>query len=267
MITSIQPKKFSSYVDLLLGFVKTESSVALLKESELGYSIESISILHDSIQSLFGQKDKNWKYHFSPLFSALVTCCKNANLRIRQKSLDVLMKTIYSPQHIESGTRLSLLFSEVLFPCLASLSEESRNTSFDELKIRLCSLVTRSFLQYCQEMDDSHVVWKGVLDWLVVYYQKGDEFVRESVLESLKNCLLVLGASEYDKAFWESTWSTITPTFPTIREDLFPSEKTESTAEILECKIVVDQKKEIVPTVDQKIVESVSLSENGSMTV
>ncbi len=169
------------------------------------------------------------------MIQALAHQCLNPCREIRAHALSSCQLAILSWKSLipYASITLSHIFDYGLFPLILELLKsevfETDPYGMDKTRMEVGSLICKVFLFYVNDATKEHdlaELWKKIVD--VLYQLVGlskDAVMRESIVESLKNALLVLSASvgfsESDE-LWTTTESSLCKMIPGIRETLFP---------------------------------------------
>lgn len=222
---------FTEYADLLsasvIGCSELNYESRVLDPWRFGVELtrgqlaeEAISLYEQVNLFLFDDNDENennlnddrnfdnWKNLIVPLQSNL---SRHAPLHpvktIRQKSINLLSRLL---PHVPKSSSLNpvtpIVFSRILIPLLVDL--RIRQADSDEIVMRSASLTCKTFLSNLNDLGMSPgQLWKEILEAMLplLLIGKPSEMLREGVLESCKNVLLVMhGIDELkdDKDIW-----------------------------------------------------------------
>jgi hypothetical protein len=133
-------------------------------------------------------------------------------------------------------------FDIVIFPLLADLCEVDQKADAigsGETNLRACGLVTKVFLCFAPVLvkhKEFNRIWINTLDvigkMLVLWDDSRMVHIKEGILESLKNVLLVLisdnilhqtglpGEGTDKSSLWNVTWERVTRIFPPMKAEL-----------------------------------------------
>jgi hypothetical protein len=196
--------------------------------------MEKLYELHTLIPQWVKEQDatpeRQWFEYWLPILSGLSQQCVHPSIEIRHQALVYLQRLILSP---ELGKVLDQkmdhrveCFDIVLFPLLELLSvtKELDPVGLGETNLRLANLSTKILLQFSHALGEILLarVWGDMLVYLL-RMSGGMEHVREGILESIKNVILVLRADGLLKRgvpIWESTWKHVDSVFPTLQKEL-----------------------------------------------
>ncbi|EGC38505.1 hypothetical protein DICPUDRAFT_96890 [Dictyostelium purpureum] len=182
---------------------------------------------------------ENWGVFWSPILKKFAALCLDSKNDIRNNAMTYLQKTILSPTLEEylPPQRWIEFFVDIFFPLLDSLKENSKETNFEDTRLRASALLSKVFLQNLNTIiksDQFTLLWTYILSFLKVYMGLS-ELLSESVPESLKNMLLVMNNSgvfkppvkddtsssaQISEHLWNTTWSTIKEFCPKISDDV-----------------------------------------------
>ena len=185
---------------------------------------EAVSLYEQVNLFLFDDNEEfnfdTWKNLIVPLQSNL---SRHAPLHpvktIRQKSINLLSRLL---PHVPIGSSLNpvtpIVFSKILVPLLVDL--RIRQADSDEIVMRSASLTCKTFLSNLNDLGMSTgQLWKEILEAMLplLLVGKPSEMLREGVLESCKNVLLVMhGIDELkdDKDIWRVSEVLLGPLIP-----------------------------------------------------
>eukprot|EP01132_Coremiostelium_polycephalum_P004344 gene4344-5436_t len=187
----------------------------------------------------------SWNTFWSPILKSFVMLCLDSKSDIRNNAMNYLQKTILSPSlGVLPPQRWFDCFVDIIFPLLTSLKEHSKESNFEDTRLRASALLSKVFLQNLTTIikcEQFPTLWSEILSFLKIYMGLS-ELLSESVPESLKNMLLVMNNSgvfkpptlvsttnnnnnneitnEISTKLWELTWSSINEFCPKITEDV-----------------------------------------------
>jgi len=118
-----------------------------------------------------------------------------------------------------------LCFELVLFPLLTDMlqpmSIQIDARELEEIRGRAAGMLSKIFLQYVKQLSslpEFPQIWLRVLQYVQLYTKTNSEILADTVLESLKNMILVISkAGIFGKEMWELTWVTLETT---MKKDL-----------------------------------------------
>ncbi|KAJ3153537.1 GDP/GTP exchange factor for ARF [Geranomyces variabilis] len=215
-------------------------------------ALEMLFCLHYKIPDMVqeaGMKMNRAFYEFwLPVLSGLSQQAYHPSREVRQLALTHLQRALLSPQ-LETGCGpvspqiWADCFENVLFPMLEELVRPEMTrldpAAMDETRMRAAALLCKVFLQYfgrVAELPELGALWGRILEFMRRYMTAGGpEYLREAVIESLKNMLLVMstqgifqppsqehGRHYVEPNLWGPTWDYIDSFHPELRAELFP---------------------------------------------
>ena len=158
---------------------------------------ESLVIYEKLFTKLGSGKFEIWRDYLIPLEGNLSRHAPLHPLKsIRQSAINLLTRLL--PQlPLQADPVAPIIFSKVLIPLMMDL--RLRQVNCDEIVMRCSSLVCKTFLQHLNNLGGQPIaqLWKEILEYLLPLILTGNpsEIVKESVLESCKNVLLVMQSS------------------------------------------------------------------------
>ncbi|KAI9230680.1 MAG: hypothetical protein DHS80DRAFT_28571 [Piptocephalis tieghemiana] len=233
-------------------------------------AVEALYRLHARIPKLIrarkgtgAQRVDEWVDLWYPLLHMLATQCGEPGRRpVRLAAFTALQKALLRPSSSPSSSstpssssstatpssteeRLSgsgddgrvecvMCFERILFPLLGALA--SSGSGNEEMQGRVVGLMCSYYLIWLPKLlgwSGLGPLWSRLLAVLVPLGEEGG--LREAVLESLKNVILVMSASgafpgegardegkEGKEDLWRSTWQVVDTIAPGMKEELFP---------------------------------------------
>lgn len=191
----------------------------------------------ESIDSMGSYNFKSSEYSF---IQTLSTQCAHPKRQVREKALKRLQAVLLSPE-LEDNSQV---FESAIFPLIELLLKpevfELDPKGMEVMRLDVASLMCKAFLQYAVSQSCNKQVlelWVKILETLDRLVNSGQkDEIQESVVESLKNVLLVVSSNEFgaDDEFWGETWKRIDSFLPQLREEVFPSSPLESSVESVE---------------------------------
>lgn len=161
--------------------------------------------------------------------------CANANTTIRSHAIGYLQRIMLAPglQFHDDGIWVTI-FDKVLFPLIETLLKpeiyELDPRGMAVTRLQCSTLLCKVFLAFIVNSKYTKgllALWARLLETLDRLLNSGQrDTMNESVVEALKNVLLVLGSSKFgaDEEFWNKTWARIDAFLPGLRQELFPEE-------------------------------------------
>lgn len=222
---------YSEYLDLLSGSITSCSEMNHLTKiydpwrggegvTRVQLAEESVMVYERLFYALDSEDESMWVDYLVPLESSLARIAPMHSVkRIRQVSINLLSRLLpHTPQHMKSSVRAPVLFSKILIPLLIDLRMRPGDT--DEIVMRSASLVCKVFLANLGDLGiPAGRLWREVLEALVPLLVSGgpSEALREGVLESCKNVLLVMHSTDEirsDSDVWRVTDVLLGPLIP-----------------------------------------------------
>jgi len=238
--TFVSRENFTSCMDLIHISLK-ESQSFVMKSIELIQHIIIMVPLFYPLKNNFSQSDENdaLQLYLIPAFQYLCFLSRDPRLEIQNTALATLQRVLFS-------TELSILTSEswmtiidkILFPLLSELlklpNEIANKDKVEEIRLRLLSLLGKTFLQYLSKIithQNFHLLWKRVLGCFEKFLKEDNSEMAEA--ETLKNILLVMHAqgvlrsatgeqddnSQRLDLIWDLTWVEISRFSPKLKLD------------------------------------------------
>lgn len=204
-----------------------------------------------------------WETAWTPLLSAYAQLCLNPSRELRQIAIGSLQRTLLAPEILSNDdVDLTIIFEKVFFPMLEELLKPQvfrrDPEGMGETRLRASALLCKIFLQFLSSLSERQGMQKMTDLWLkIIVYQdrfmhsgRRDQMARsatiesrrelirfsmqfEAVPESLKNVLLVMGASGFllppwerrtdeQAHLWNETFLKVDIFLPELRQQLFP---------------------------------------------
>jgi golgi-specific brefeldin A-resistance guanine nucleotide exchange factor 1 len=195
------------------------------KEVTRGQLAEESLKLYEKVFNLFNSVEtfENWKNFLVPLESNL---SRHAPLHpvkiIRQQSINLLARLLpqtknFKGKEDKDSSVAPIIFSKILIPLLVDL--RLRQEGCDEIVTRCASLTCKTFLLHLDDLGmPKGQLWKEILEAMLplVLIDQPSEMVKEGVLESCKNVLLVMHSSEAenDSDVWRVSDVMLGPLIP-----------------------------------------------------
>ncbi|KAJ3154852.1 GDP/GTP exchange factor for ARF [Geranomyces michiganensis] len=215
-------------------------------------ALEILYRLHYKIPAMVREADMKMNRAFYefwlPVLSGLSQQAYHPSREVRQLALTHLQRALLSPQ-LDTGCGpvspqiWADCFENVLFPMLEELVRPEMTrldpAAMDETRMRAAALLSKVFLQYfgrIADLPELGALWGRILEFMRRYMTAGGpEYLREAVIESLKNMLLVMstqgifqppsqerGEHNTEPNLWGPTWEYIDSFLPELRAELFP---------------------------------------------
>jgi brefeldin A-resistance guanine nucleotide exchange factor 1 len=173
-----------------------------------------------------------WTQLWSSYVSRLGSLCTVDDGQVRAVALNSFQRAILDDDvHLREGFSWNNVFDGALFPLINNLLRpevyERDPQGMASTRSKVASLTCKVFLQYALqnqksegEVLDMWVRILSVLDRLINSGQK--DSLRESVVESLKNVVLVLKSSNAfaSDRFWNETWKRIDSFLPDLQQEI-----------------------------------------------
>ncbi|ORX61066.1 Sec7-domain-containing protein [Piromyces finnis] len=300
--SAVSQENFGDIVDFLIGFMatismnggdnernkKTNQSSKISKNNKSNdltneyalKALEKLYSLHSLIPYLIRstgmRSERAWFEFWLPILSGLGQQCYHSCKEVRQSALVYLKRNLLS-NDLESNSNANFwsdCFDNVLFPLLEELlKKEVYNldpSGMDETMARASDLMCKIFLHYFSKINAKELerIWSDILQYLCRYLLAAkSEFLKEGVIESIKNILLVMYAQgvfykspeeankpdpEYNE-LWNLTWKILSHVLPKLKSELFSSKGTFTP--------VVQS-----PTTSSKFNSTVNLNESENIT-
>lgn len=223
---------FTEYIDLLsvtiVGCTVNNFDMKVFdpwrngKDVTRGQVAEESLKLYEKVFNLFNSVEtfESWKNFLVPLESNL---SRHAPLHpiktIRQQSINLLARLLPQTRNFKEkdSAVAPIIFSKILIPLLVDL--RLRQEECDDIVTRCASLTCKTFLLHLDDLGmPKGQLWKEVLEAMLPLVLTGQpsEMVREGVLESCKNVLLVMHSSEEsnDTDVWRVSDVMLGPLIP-----------------------------------------------------
>jgi hypothetical protein len=183
-----------------------------------------------------------WPVFNRTLLETFAKMTRYSDRSIRMNALSLIQRALLLPSCRKmTKEQWRQCFYEILFPVLEALlssdMDEVDPEAIDESRFQAANLLCKTCLTHIQELlllEDFFSLWKTVLEYLEQCSSENNSlYLRESVLESLKNMLFVLvdngflqsgspeGETELTKqTLSEVTWAKVNGFMPQLREEL-----------------------------------------------
>lgn len=239
------------------------------KEVTRGQVAEESLKLYEKVFNLFNSigSFESWKNFLVPLESNL---SRHAPLHpiksIRQQSINLLARLLPQIKFKEQkdSTVAPIIFSKILIPLLVDL--RLRQEECDEIVTRCASLTCKTFLLHLDDLGiPKGQLWKEILEAMLplVLVGQPSEMVKEGVLESCKNVLLVMHSSEgeNDSDMWRVSDVMLGPLIPGWKIEI----EMRVNGGIIEEKIILDGSEGVMEVSDTAVAEAAETGlENSS---
>ena len=181
---------------------------------------ESIAVYEKVFKRLNSEFEyEKWKNFMVPLEGNLSRHIPLHPIQnIRQQSINLLSRMIPQTDKKCSVPVAPIIFSRILIPLLVDL--RLRQADCDEIVMRCASLTCKTFLMHLNQLGlPIGQLWKEILESLLPLIMTGQpsEALKESVLESCKNVLLVMHScdcKESDSDVWRVSEVLLGPLIP-----------------------------------------------------
>ncbi|ANB12276.1 hypothetical protein AWJ20_525 [Sugiyamaella lignohabitans] len=182
-----------------------------------------------------GASDGTWNLLWYQYIEAIGRQCVNPDRKLRAQALNYFQRVLLSQEvHSRQGFDWIATFDRAIFPLIATMLKpevyEIDPNGMAATRLQGASLLCKIFLQYViqvqQHSKDVLSLWIRILDTLDRLVNSGQrDSLKESVVESLKNVILVVSSSEFgaDEEFWDQTWKRLDSFVPGLKEELFPA--------------------------------------------
>lgn len=296
--------EFRKVYDQATAIQKAKESIASM-EADVKRGIEALDLIHKlgvvvENASKNPNTEKNWIDIWFPYVRTLSQQCINPCREIRQHAFTYYRRVVLSPiAHSRDDFDWVGVFAQALFPLVdALLKPEVYDTDpegMSRTRLYAAELLCKVFLQYVvrtqqdkNETDEMLDLWFKVLDTLDrlisstgsgISAQKQNSSLEESVVESVKNMLLVMQSDKKgkdeeslkrEKKFWDETWKRVDVLMPGLRQQLDaaedvqvnqlkenpPPEKVELVAPPIETEPKPEQEQELEQKLDSKTEET-----------
>lgn len=160
--------------------------------------------------------------------------CTNPIRDIRVQALSLFQRSILSRElRTRDGLSWADILDKLILPLVSTLLRpevyEVDPAGMAATRLQAASLLCKVFLEYVvqiqQQSDEFLRLWVNILETLDRLISSGQkDSLRESVVESLKNVILVVSASDFgaDDRFWEETWKKIDSFLPGFKGQVLP---------------------------------------------
>ncbi|CAN6628830.1 ARF guanine-nucleotide exchange factor 2 [Trichomonascus vanleenenianus] len=209
------------------------ANMGALKDTQ-DFAVKSIGEIQKLGSSIDELGAENWTELWKSFISILIFQCTNPNKKVRAEALKHLQRYLLSPDlHEHSMFAWPMVFDDAMFPLITFLLRpevfETDIRGMPDTRQEAASLTCKLFLQYIQtssnDTESIMNVWTKILDTLDRLVTSSMA-LQESIIESLKNVLLVVAAdkeSAYSgEKFWDMTWSKLDSFLPGLREQIVP---------------------------------------------
>jgi hypothetical protein len=178
-----------------------------------------------------------WNRYWVPALQDVSEICKDPRLEVRHYAIVIMQRALLSPALARAPPQACFsCFQQVIFPLLKELliprpTVRAEVLALEETRQRASALASKIFLQYMTNImssDGFEDLWMQLLDF-TEQYMKADnsELLAEAVMESLKNTLLVMSASNvlqpsqdgHEKGVWHKTWLKIDAFCPSVKQE------------------------------------------------
>lgn len=219
---------FTEYIDLLgssiISCTPANCEIKVFDPWRNGESITRGQIAEESIkiyEKLFNKLDKSfeiWRDFLIPLESNLSRHAPLHSLNsIRRSSINLLTRLLPQMPRDTPAPVAPIIFSKVIIPLLMDL--RLRQVDCDEIVMRCSSLACKTFLLHLNGLGQPTAqLWKEILESLLplILTSSPSEILKESVLESCKNVLLVMqsGGIEEGDEVWRVSDVMLGPLIP-----------------------------------------------------
>lgn len=202
-------------------------------QGDVNRALESIEIIYSLGDQIDQFKDTEWSELWYPFIQCLSGQCINPSRKVRSRAFGYFQKILLSPEvHAKDGFDFPRTFDRAIFPLIGTLLKpEVYETDVEGMaatRLHVASLLCKVFLQYVINIQYNQEVlnlWTRILETLDRLINSGQrDTLKESVVESLKNVLLVVSSSEFgaDDQFWTETWKRIDGFLPGLKDQVFP---------------------------------------------
>jgi hypothetical protein len=197
--------------------------------------MEKLYQLHSLIPKWVSEQntspERQWFEYWLPILSGLSQQCVHPSIEVRHQALVYLQRLLLSTElhqvlHFKVENRIEC-FDVVVFPLLEILSTTKQldPIGLGETNLRLANFACKVLLQYAQHLNTGELttVWSQVLVYLIRMSKNDMEHVKEGILESVKNVVLVLSADGVlvkEGDLWKRTWDELHDIFPGLQAEL-----------------------------------------------
>lgn len=215
---------------------KGKKRLEMMIERDVNRSLSAIKTIHELkniIDDMINAETDSsaWKMLWYPYIQALSSQCVNPCRKIRNQALTYFEQVILSDNLRQyPDFEWPEIFDKAIFPLISTLLKpEVYDTDPERMpvtRLHVASLLCKIYLQYVvqvqQRSDAVLQLWIRILDTLDRLVHSGQrDTLKESVVESLKNVLLVVQSSEFgaDEKFWNETWKRVDNFLPGLRQE------------------------------------------------
>lgn len=190
----------------------------------------------EGIITSFYENEKSPKSQWLELWqryiSELGALCSVKDGQVRSVALNSFQRAILADDvHVREGFSWDKVFNNALFPLINDLLRpevyERDPQGMASTRSKTATFTCKIFLQYALQNQDSNDQvlerWIRILDILDRLINSGQkDSLRESVLESLKNVILVVRSSNTltNEKFWAETWQRVDTFFPGLKQEM-----------------------------------------------
>ncbi|XP_075980104.1 sec7 domain-containing protein garz [Anticarsia gemmatalis] len=175
-----------------------------------------------------------WEVAWKPLLQGIAQFCTDRRKQVSNSAIAYLQRALLVPGLAGmGGGGWEACFHCVLFPLLEQLPRRADAT------LRANTIMCKVFLQHLSALSGRATfgaVWARVLDvQRALLAAPPDDPLTEAALESLKNMILVMDSvrifsnGEGYNELWYITWDKINEFLPTLKDELFPQVKDNTT--------------------------------------
>lgn len=253
--------EFRKTYDQSTAIQKAKEVVASM-EAEVQRAIEALDLIYklDEVLEAASQEEGlevNWIDLWYPYVRTFSQQCINPCRAVRQHAFKYYRRVVLSPvAHSRDDFDWVGVFAQALFPLIDALLKpevfDSDPVGMARSRLYGSALVCKVFLQYVvrtqgdsSDQEEMTGLWFKVLSTLRLLIPEGldisdptqlrqaDASLEESVVESVKNMLLVMQSSRGDSSsrseaeqekFWDDTWKLMDVVMPSLRKQLAPDE-------------------------------------------
>jgi len=218
---------YSACCSTLLAYARSQAgdSKLSIQAMELKLSLLTyIPALDQSSNQLTGTE--SWSLYWLPVLKGFCVLCVDSRQDVRNHAMAFLQRALLSPNTASLNPNTwRLCFELVLFPLLTDMLQpmaiQIDARELEEIRGRAAGMLSKIFLQYVKplsSLSEFPQIWLKVLQYVQMYTKTNSEILADTVLESLKNMILVISkAGIFDKELWDLTWVTLEAT---MKKDL-----------------------------------------------
>jgi len=238
--TFVSRENFTSCMDLIHISLK-ESQSFVMKSIELIQHIIIMVPIFYPLKNKFAESDENdaLQLYLIPAFQYLCFLSRDIRPEIQNTALATLQRVLFSQElSILTSESWMTIIDKILFPLLSELLkspiEVTNKDKAEEIRLRLLSLLGKTFLQYLNQIithNNFNVLWKRVIGFFEKFLKVDNSEMAEA--ETLKNILLVMHAqgllrsptgekddnSKRLDLVWGITWEEINRFSPKLKQD------------------------------------------------